>query len=399
MSDLIAGFIPRTGALDASKSGMYNTAIIVMGLLCLIGLGAGVHSIYVGHEHTFGVSREVPWGILIAMYVFFVVTSTGLCIVSCLGHVFGFVNFLPIAKRAVFLSIITILAGFIVIAFEIENSWRMPVGQVLGANISSNIWWMGTLYGAYLLFMILEFIMLQRGIHKYSIILGFSALITGIAAHSNLGAVFGLLNGREYWHGPYMPIYFIVSAALSGCVAIIFFTCMAYKINGWQMSKLTNHSIHSVSRVATLFLASIMFFTIWKVITGITGNAPGKYEAMQMLLTGDYAINFWGGEVMLGLILPFIIIIGKRGKSMNALFIAATSGMIGIFFMRYDLVIVGQLVPHYHGMGLIGYPEHFTYSPTLHENLVVMGGLAFCGFMFLLGEKLFHGHLTETHFT
>ncbi len=397
--DLIAGFIPRTGALDASKSGMYDAAIIVLGLLCLVGVGAGVHSIYVGHEHTFGVSREVPWGILIAVYVFFVVTSTGLCIVSSLGHVFGFVDFLPIAKRAVFLSIVTILAGFLVIAFEIENSWRMPVGNVIGANISSNIWWMGTLYGAYLLFMIIEFVMLQRGVHKYSIILGFSGLITGIAAHSNLGAVFGLLNGREYWHGPYMPIYFIVSAALSGCVAIIFFTCIAYKANGWQMNKVMNHSIHSVSRVATLFLACIMFFTIWKVITGVTGNAPGKYEAMQMLLSGDYSINFWGGEVMLGLLLPFIIIIGKRGKSMNALFIAAISGMIGIFFMRYDLVIVGQLVPHFHGMGLIGYPEHFTYSPKLHENLVVMGGFAFCGCMFLLGEKIFHGHLTETHFT
>lgn len=399
MSDLIAGFIPRSGALDASKSGMYNATIIVLGLLCLVGIGAGVHSIYVGHEHTFGVSREVPWGILIAVYVFFVVTSTGLCLVSSLGHVFGFVDFLPIAKRAVFLSIVTILAGFLVIAFEIENSWRMPVGNVIGANISSNIWWMGTLYGAYLLFMILEFVMLQRGIHKYSIILGFSGLITGIAAHSNLGAVFGLLNGREYWHGPYMPIYFIVSAALSGCVAIIFFTCIAYKANGWQMNKIMNHSIHSVSRVATLFLASIMFFTTWKVITGITGNAPGKYEAMQILLTGDYAINFWGGEVILGLLLPFIIIIGKRGKSMNALLVAAISGMIGIFFMRYDLVIVGQLVPHFHGMGLIGYPEHFTYSPKLHENLVVMGGFAFCGCMFLLGEKIFHGHLTETHFT
>ena len=399
MSDLIAGFIPRTGALNASKSGMYNAAIIVLGLLFLVGAGAGVHSIYVGHEHTFGVSREVPWGILIAVYVFFVVTSTGLCLVSSLGHIFGFVDFLPIAKRAVFLSIVTILAGFFVIAFEIENSWRMPVGNVIGANISSNIWWMGALYGAYLIFMILEFVMLQRGVHKYSIILGFSGLLTGIAAHSNLGAVFGLLNGREYWHGPYMPIYFIVSAALSGCVAIIFFTCIAYKANGWQMNKLMNHSIHSVSRVATLFIATIMFFTIWKVISGITGNAPGKYEAMQMLLTGDYSINFWGGEVMLGLLLPFIIIIGTRGKSINALFVAAISGIIGIFFMRYDLVIVGQLVPHFHGMGLIGYPEHFTYSPKLHENLVVMGGFAFCGCLFLLGEKIFHGHLTETHFT
>ena len=38
----------------------------------------------------------------------------------------------------------------------------MPVGNVIGANATSNIWWMGTLYGAYLFFMMLEFVMLQK---------------------------------------------------------------------------------------------------------------------------------------------------------------------------------------------------------------------------------------------
>lgn len=399
MSGYIAGFIPRSGELSVSKSALYNVSLVVLALLTLLGIGAGVHSLYVGHEHTFGVSREVPWGILIGVYVFFVVTSTGLCIVSSLAHVFGFTDFLPIVKRAVYLSIVTILAGFLVITFEIENTWRMPVGNIVGANISSNIWWMGTLYGAYLLFMCLEFVALQRGVHKYSIVLGLCGLLTGIAAHSNLGAVFGLLNGREYWHGPYMPIYFIVSAALSGCMAIIFFTCLAYKMNGWKMNLVTKHSVHTVSRVAILFLASIMFFTIWKVLAAITGSPPGKMEAMQLLLSGSYSLNFWAGEVACGLVLPFLIIIFMRGKSINALFLASTLAMVGIFIMRYDLVIVGQLIPHFHGMGLIGYPDHFTYSPSLHENLVVMGGLAFCGFMFLLGEKIFHGHVSEKHFT
>ena len=152
-----------------------------------------MHSLYAGHEHTFGVSRGVPWGILIAAYVFFVVTSTGLCIVSSVGHVFGFENFNPIAKRAVFLSIATIVAGFLVIAFEIENSWRMPVGNVIGANPTSNIWWMGTLYGAYLFFMMIEFVMLQKEQHKIATAFGLAGLLTGVAAHSNLGAVFGLV--------------------------------------------------------------------------------------------------------------------------------------------------------------------------------------------------------------
>jgi molybdopterin-containing oxidoreductase family membrane subunit len=92
-----------------------------------------------------------------------------------------------------------------------------------------------------------------------------------------------------------------------------------------------------------------------------------------------------------------VIILAVKGRSMNGLFVASLAGMVGIFFMRYDLVIVGQLVPAYHGMGLVEYPELLAYVPSLHEILVVLGGLGFCGLLFFAGEKMFRGHLAEDH--
>ena len=397
MGNLLAGVFPRAGGLEASGSSKYTLTVAVLALLSVAGVAAGVHSLVAGHEHTFGVSREVPWGILIATYVFFVVISTGLCIVSSVGHVFGFTNFNPLAKRAVFLSIATILAGFLVIAFEIENSWRMPIGNVFGANLTSNIWWMGTLYGIYLVLMLLEFVMLQRQRYRLVAWLGLAKLVTGVAANSNLGAVFGLLDSRAFWHGPFMPIYFITSAAMSGCVAIIFFTSIAYKFNGWRMSEDMQKALSSVARMGALMLAIILFFTCWEMISGVTGHLPGRYEAFMALLTGSYATNFWVGEIALGLVIPLLIILAVRGKNMNALFFASIVGLVGMFYMRYDLVIVGQLVPVYHGMGLVDYPELLTYVPTLHEKLVVAGGIAFCGLLFFVGEKLFRGHVEEQH--
>ncbi len=397
MNNLLAGVIPQEGGLESVASWKYTAALFLLGLLTLIGVAFGLHSFIAGHEHTFGLTREVPWGLLIAAYVFFVVTSTGLCIVSSIGHVFGFKNFTPIAKRAVFLSIVTIVAGFLVIAFEIQNSWRMPVGNVIGANLTSNIWWMGTLYGAYLFFMMIEFVMLQKEEHRKATMFGLAGLLTGVVAHSNLGAVFGLLNGREFWHGPYMPIYFIISAAMSGCVAIVFFTYMAYRFNNWQMSEDMKKSLSSVAKLGALMMAVILFFTSWKMIAGITGNPPGKYEAIMTLVNGPYALNFWGGEILLGMVLPFALILAVRGGNMRVIFAASVAGMIGIFFMRYDLVIIGQLIPHYHGMGLVDYPELFTYVPTAHEWLVTVAGIAFCLLLFLIGERLFRGHVSEAH--
>jgi len=397
MNNLFEGVLPQAGGLESTASGKYTAALMGCGLLTITGVAFGVHSLIAGHEHTFGVTRDVPWGLLIAAYVFFVVSSTGLCIVSSVGHVFGFKDFNPIAKRAVFLSIATIVAGFLVIAFEIENSWRMPVANVVGTNLTSNIWWMGTLYGAYLFLMMIEFVMLQKESHKTAMMFGLAGLLTGVVAHSNLGAVFGLLNAREFWHGPYMPIYFITSAAMSGCVAIIFFTYLAYRFNGWEMSEDMKKSLGGVAKLGALMMAIILFFTSWKMITGVTGQAPGKYEAMMALISGPYAVNFWLGEVALGMVIPFALILAVRGDNLKVIFWASVAGMIGIFFMRYDLVIVGQLVPHYHGMNLVDYPHLFTYAPSLHEWMITLGGIGFCGFLFLAGERLFRGHLSEDH--
>ena len=59
--------------------------------------------------------------------------------------------------------------------------------------------------------------------------------------------------------------------------------------------------------------------------------------------------------------------------------------------MRLDLVIVGQIVPLYLELGASEYSRLHTYNPSLHEILVVLGGVGFCGMAFLLGEKIFNG--------
>ena len=396
MNNFLSNVLPKSG-LEVRTSRAYNTAIIAGGLLAAVGVAFGMHAFLIGHEHAYNCTREIPWGLLISTYVFFVVTSTGLCLVSSIGHVFDIDAFKPIAKRSVFMAIVTIIAGFLVIGFEIENPWRMPIYNMLTPNPTSNIWWMGTLYGAYLFFMIIEFALLQMGKHKLAGMLGLLGVVSGVAAHSNLGAVFGLLSGREFWHGPYMPIYFITSAMMSGCAAVIFFHWIGYKANGWKMSDELKSSLSSTAKLGATLIAVIMFFTTWKMISGISGHPPGKYEAMMSLISGPYAMNFWLGEVLLGMVIPFAIILAVRAKGMQGLFVASLSAIIGIFFMRYDLVLVGQIVPHFHEMNFNSLPHLFSYVPSLHEIMIVVGSMGLCVMGFLMGERLFRGHLSEDH--
>ena len=379
------------------KSGSmgYYLMLLLCGGLVLAASAAGIHAMVAGHEKFYNVTREIPWGLLISTYVFFVVASTGLCLVSSIGHVFGNQDFMPIAKRSVFLSIATILSGFFVIAFEIKIPWRMAIYNVISPNLTSNIWWMGTLYGVYLAFMFAEYIFLLLDKHKPAVFCGFSGSVVGIAAHSNLGAVFGLLMGREFWHGPYMPIYFIASAMMTGCAAIIFFHVLGYKVNNEKMSDPMKNALRVTAKLGVLLICVILFFTIWKMLSGIAGQPAGKYEAIMALLGGPYALNFWVGELGMGMIFPLVMFIRSKGENMKMMFVGSLSMLIGILVMRYDLVIVGQIVPVYHELGVNEYKHLLSYIPSLYETVIALGGIGITGFLFLLGEKLFAGHKVE----
>ncbi|MBP2667099.1 MAG: Ni/Fe-hydrogenase 2 integral rane subunit HybB, partial [Firmicutes bacterium] len=252
--------------------------------------------------------------------------------------------------------------------------------MAVSPNWAAAIFWMGTLYGVYLLFLGGEFWhMLIRENHSRSRLFAILAFVSAIAAHSNLGAVFGFLHARPYWEGPYMPIYFILSALLSGAAILI---VLFYLREDRQTDSTL---LPALSKLLAFFLSITIFFTIWKIITGLYGHIPGKAEAYQALLTGPYAFNFWFFEICIGMLIPLFLLLLK--KTRLAAFWAASLSILGIFFMRYDLVMVGQVVP----LDVLDQSPlpvtYLTYSPTWVEWAVVSLGFGFVGLAYLFAEK------------
>ena len=378
---------------------IYRIFVAFFGILMIVGIGAGIDALFIaGTRHAYGTYREIPVALLISTYIFFVVASTGLCLVSSIGHVFGVKDFMPLARRCVYLSIITILAGFLVIGLEIENPLRMVIYNVISPNFSSNIWWMGTLYGFAVVFLTVEFIFLfNEDHHKKAVIAGFLGVITEIAANSNLGGVFAMMHGRPFWYGPYFPVYFILSALITGCAFIIFFFVLADKtVNRKTFDVLTERALQSVSKLAMLLLAIMMIFTIWKFLTTSVGD-PSAIASMSALTEGPYSFNFWKIEVIGGMIIPFILLLVSRGKNLIIMFLASAIMIFSLFFTRLDMVVIGQIVPQYSELGVVEYAKLHTYSPSVHEILVVMGGISFFFLAFLLGEKIFSGFTNVQH--
>ena len=94
--------------------------LALLALLTGIGVSFAIHALFVGHDHVFGTTREVPWGILITPYGLFACLSTGICIISSLGQVFGITTLAPLINRTGCLAIIAMAAGLMSIGLEIE---------------------------------------------------------------------------------------------------------------------------------------------------------------------------------------------------------------------------------------------------------------------------------------
>ena len=367
-------------------------AFVTVALVAAFFAGAVIYILH-GH-HAYNVTRQHPWGLLISMYVFFVVSSTGLCIISSIGHVFGIKEFQQIGKRAIAGAIITISSGFAVIGLEIGHPVTMLIYNVLTPGLTSAIWWMGTLYGLYLTFICLEFFFLAiKENHTFSKIFGICGLLVGLAAHSNLGAVFGFLISRPSANGVFYPVYFILSAMITGCYLIFLMYGFKYKMNFPEKVRVM---LVKLSKILGMLLAVLIFFEAWKILTALYGDMPERAATIMHAIKHP---NFWFGELTLGMLIPFVVILVSNAQAIKATVYASITGMVGIFFMRYGLVHDTLLYPMT-TLKRAEYqlaPSFVDYFPSATEFMIGFGGIGLSLIMYYFADKIFNLDVLQLH--
>ncbi|WP_310598974.1 NrfD/PsrC family molybdoenzyme membrane anchor subunit [Desulfobulbus sp.] len=387
------GFSLATAAEPEVAGSMVKSLSIFFGLMMAIGVGVGLAGFIVGHEHLFNNTREVPWGLLIATYAFFAITSTGLCLLAAISHVFGGNNLAPLANRMVWISLITILSAFVVIGMEIESPWRMAIYNVISPNITSNIWWMGTLYGLALAFILLEFWLILTRHFALALALGVLGALAEVAANTCLGGVFSTLASRPFWYGAQLPVYFLACAFLSGAAAAILFTHYAYLLRGRDMEPHVFSGVQAAGKILLLMIILVTVATFWRMASFYVGGADDGRIAANALYSGPLSFNFWTLEVGVGLAAPALLLAMTRMRSVGAMSAAALMSLVGMFIARLDMVIGGQIVPQQ--LGFDGLPVYLNYAPSGYEWLVVLAGIGLCGLAFLQGERFFGKSFTE----
>lgn len=375
------------GVSRASTPYKWWVSLLLVGVI--LGVYGVITSLTSSHEEVLGGTRWIPWGVLVSNYVFLALIATGICFTTSLGSVFGIKKYNLLARRGAILALISLVTGGISILLELERPWRLAYLFFLSPNFTSLIWWMGFWYALYGLFLILEVWALNKADVRPVRFVSTMVFLVAIGAHSSLGAAFGLIETRELWYGAYTAIFFTLTAFLSGAAVLSTVT------TGYHMAtkkEIDQELVIDMSRLMVFLLGAYLFFLAWKLITSVYGEPHGVYEAISLLLTGPYSLNFWGIEVLIGAIIPFFVLLFPKNRNATGLLVTSILVNIGIFFVRYDWVVAGQGVPL-----LKGHPQP-AYSPSFIEGLIVLFTISLFALLYTLGERylsLEKGELTS----
>ncbi len=412
----------------------FLVALIFLGGYAL--LMSLIHSMEIMEFYT-----NIPWEMMVSNYVFLVGSSIGLCLVTSLGCVFGLQRFELVAKRSLFMALITIIFGLTSIGLHLGHPERGAIYNTLTPNLRSAMWWMGTFYPPYIAFIALWYWLLARadlvktaaeseglkariyqimaleglkdflyrrlpmekletwiyrlmpleklGLSldsdradlKWARIIGCLALISGLLAYSVEGSLFAHTEARPYWYGALYPIDFFLGASFCGFAWLMSVGIITYKVKGEEIPAKLRNLYCEMAQILALLLSIGFLFTAYKMGHGLF--EPAKTKTIMLLLNGPFSLAFWLFEIIIGIVLPIVILLyAARQRKITGILVASIMVLAGYFVKRYTFVVASQVYP------LIKQQHTLpSYLPTLMEMFLIGGLLGALFLIYTLGVK------------
>lgn len=346
---------------------------------------------------------ELHWGILIVLYPYLTGLVAGAFILASLERVFK----VKVLKPTYQLALLTALSFLITAIFPLISHLSKPLRFweiMITPNPKSAMAIFGFIYLWYLLVVLLLEIWFdyrydlvrwsqeKKGILKwvYKVLtlgvtdvsprllkwddkLGYIITIIGIPSafllHGYVGFIFGSLKANPWWSSVLMPVIFLFSAIVSGIAIVL----VIYMIIGFRRhQKIDMQCLDTIGKY--LFFVLIMDFSL-EILDQLHRfyAAEESFEIISLLVSGKLSITLILLQVILGTIIPLLTLgtlqLYKPTEKIRKTLYFTTSLLVlmGVFFMRWNVVIGGQLFSKsFYGftdykLGLIG-PEGFMMS-------------------------------------
>jgi Ni/Fe-hydrogenase subunit HybB-like protein len=163
--------------------------------------------------------------------------------------------------------------------------------------------------------------------------------------HGYVGFIFGSIKANPWWSTPMMPIVFLFSAIVSGIAMVLLLYIVTSKLRGVAVDIIC---VDTIARY--LFYAFIVDFSLEMIdLIHRIYEADESFRALDFMVKTRLFMSQIVLQIMLGTLLPLALLAATQLAHLAArvrvrLYVTAVVlTLIGIFAMRWNVVIGGQL--------------------------------------------------------
>lgn len=290
----------------------------------------------------YNIAHQEAFGLNIAIYFYLTGLSAGSFILSTLAYGFGMEKYKPVGRIGVVLATgLLILAPlFLLVHIGVPHRfWHLFVYL----NFTSPITWGSFLLVLYPINCIIYGYFMFREKPNPTRIFGFIGIPLAIAVHGYTGFILAFGKARALWNTAIMPILFLASAIVSGIALMI----LVYIVINRFFTKSKTYSSELVFSLGKLLAWAIVFdlFLVGSDLLVLVISHADAQAAAQMILRGRFSPLFLVVENLLGKVVPFIILMTPKLRRVVWVTAASILVIVGIFFMRYVVVVGGESIP------------------------------------------------------
>jgi len=365
----------------------YVVAAILAGFL-LSGLAAAFYMEHYGHYVT-GMNNQIVWGMPHVFAIFLIVAASGALNVASIGTVFGKEMYKPLGRLSGLLALALLIGGLTVLVLDLGRPDRLIVAMTT-YNFKSIFAWNIYLYVGFIAVVVVYlWLQMERRMNRYVKAAGMVAFLWRLVLTTGTGSIFGFLVAREAYDSAVMAPLFIVMSFSFGLAAYILVLLAACRGTDRELGDVM---LRRLGRLLGVFVAVVLYFTPIKQLTNLYAAEHIGVERFILLDGGIYPLLFWAVQVVLGGLVPLMLVFREKIAA-TGIALASTLVIIGGFAQVYVIVIGGQAWPLTLFPGMQEASTFFdgaiaSYSPSLPEIGLGLGGVALAGLIVLFGVKL-----------
>jgi len=290
----------------------------------------------------YNIHNGETFGILIAIYFYLTGLSAGSFILSTLAYGFGIEKYKPLGKIGIVLATLLLVIAPLFLLLHVGKPLRAWHLFVLLRG-TSPITWGSFLLTLYPINCLIYGFFMFRGYARLTRIFGLIGIPLAIAVHGYTGFILSFGKARALWNSSMMPLLFLVSAMVSGIALMILVSAIKDRFFSKER-KINRQLILDLAKLLGWVIVFDLFLMFSEITTHFVSHRE-TYEVNLLLLTGSFAIWFVGVETLLGKLIPLGIFLTPKFRTLPAILVASVLVIIGIFFMRYNVVLAGEFLP------------------------------------------------------